>query len=101
MEITSSEWGGILAHNSASITAVTGPSCESPNILQDDFKSVNLMVNLWCLRLFPISQQVFGPSGSKTINLDLSALPTILYKSRFDLYIFDSWDGNNVMMNGN
>jgi hypothetical protein len=105
VEINAPNWGGNTWEsyiNSASITAVTGPSCETL-IFENDFES-SLNTTVWSTTsgvlplLFPYnSTSVFGPFGSKTINLDLSGLPTHTFiRVEFDLYIFDSWDGNNA-----
>ena len=104
VEINAPNWGGNTWEsyiNSASITAVTGPSCETL-IFENDFES-SLNPIVWSTTsgllpaLFPYnSTNVFGPFGNKTINLDLSGLPTHTFiRVEFDLYIFDSWDGNN------
>jgi hypothetical protein len=86
--------------NAASITAVTGPLCETL-IFEDDFQTSPISPE-WSTTsgvlpaLFSyLSNQVFGPFGNKTINLDLSGLPATHSHIRveFDLYIFDSWDG--------
>ena len=95
------QWGWTSYVNAATITAVTGPLNEIL-IFEDDFQSSPINSE-WSdptgvlPALFTYnSTQVFGPFGSKTINLDLSALPTHTYiRVEFDLYIFDSWDGNN------
>ena len=99
IQATSSGWESNV--NAASITAVTGPLCETL-IFEDDFQTSTISPE-WSTTtgvlpaLFTYnSTQVFGPFGSKTINLDLSGLPTHTYiRVEFDLYIFDSWDGNN------
>ena len=104
VEINAPNWGGNTWEsyiNSASITAVTGPLNEIL-IFEDDFETSPINPE-WSTTtgvlpaLFTYnSTQVFGEFGSKTINLDLSGLPTHTYiRVEFDLYIFDSWDGNN------
>ena len=99
IQATASGWESNV--DAASITAVTGPLCEAL-IFEDDFESpLNTTVWSTTTGVLPVpfsynSTQVFGPFGNKTINLDLSALPTHSYiRVEFDLYIFDSWDGNN------
>ena len=101
--VLQAQWPGWTSYvNSASITAVTGPSCETL-IFENDFES-SLNTTVWSTTsgvippLFSYnSTQVFGPFGNKTINLDLSGLPTHTYiRVEFNLYIFDSWDGNNA-----
>ena len=96
---TSQNWSSYV--NAATITAVTGSLCEAL-IFDDDFQTSPIRPE-WSTTsgVLPVlfsynSTQVFGPFGDQgTINLDLSALPTHSYiRVEFDLYIFDSWDGN-------
>jgi hypothetical protein len=105
VEINAPNWGLNTWEsyiNNASITAVTGPLCETL-IFEDDFQTSPISPE-WSITsgVLPVlfsynSTQVFGPFGNKTINLDLTGLPTHTYiRVEFDLYIFDSWDGNDA-----
>ena len=104
IEATASGWESNV--NAASITAVTGPLCETL-IFEDDFQtspispewsttSGVLPVPSTYTSIIPAhTATLFGEFDNKIIELDIAVLPThTAIRIEFDLYIFDSWDGN-------